>query len=154
MELPTNVKFYPFESYENLGHYEIHKAKVFEAILEEIIVKSIEFSSQQKCYNFDSPVDMHELNGHVFGFFNAMHLMYSEKTESETSNQEDVDETEEQNFTDLKKHMSDIVSYKHNLKQNVSELTSNLTNSVSSATESISKTVSSAFKLNSAATVL
>ena len=59
--------------------HQIHNSKIFGAILDEIILQSIKFGCQEKRYDFDAPIDIHELNGHVFGFFNALHLMHSER---------------------------------------------------------------------------
>ena len=98
--LSCNVKFFPFESIENLGHYEIHNSKMFGAILDEIILQSIKFGCQEKRYDFDAPIDIHGLNGHVFGFFNALHLMHSEKRDSDISNQGNDDREEKQNYID------------------------------------------------------
>ena len=152
--LSCNVKFFPFESIENLGHYEIHNSKMFGAILDEIILQSIKVGWQKRGNDFDAPIDIHGLNGHVFGFFNALHLMHSEKMESDISNQGSDDEKEEQNCIDCKKHMNKMVSYKNDLEQNITKLATNLANSVSSATDSVSKTVASTLKLANAAKLM
>ena len=152
--LSCNVKFFPFESIENLGHYEIHNSKIFGAILDEIILQSIRFCCQKKGYDFDAPMDIHGLNGHVFGFFNALHLMHSEKMDSDISNQGNNDEKEEQNCIEYKKHMNEMVSYKNDMEQNITKLATNIAHSVSSATDSVCKTVTSTFMLNNAAKLM
>ena len=146
--LSSNVKFYPFESQENLGHYDIHKAKNFETIMEEITFKSLSFSSKQKSLNFDAPVDVHGLNNHVFGFFSAMHLTYAEKLDDKISIQVDGKKKEGQSFLDYENRLNGLTSYKDELEQNVSEFTSTITRSISSTTNSISKSMTSAFKFN------
>ena len=151
--LSCSVKFIPFESIENLGHYEIHNSKMFKAILDEIILQSTKFGCQEKGYNLDAPIDIHGLNGHVFGFFNALHLLHSEKMDGDISNQRN-DEKEEPNCLDYKKHMSEMVSYKNDLEQSVTKLATNLAHSVSSATDSVSKTVTSTFMLNNTAKLM
>ena len=102
--LSSNVKFYPFESKENLGHYDIHKAKNFETIVEEITSKTLSFSSEQRSYNFDAPVDVHGLNNHVFGFFSAMNLTYTEKLDGDISISVDSEKKQGQNLTTLKRY--------------------------------------------------
>ena len=146
--LPSNVKFFPFESIENLGHYEIHNSKMFGAILDEIILQSIKVGWQKRGNDFDAPIDIHGLNGHVFGFFNALHLMHSERMETHISNQGNHDEKEEDNCIDYEKHMNEMVSYKNDLEENIAKLATNIASSVSSATDSVSKTVTSTFRLN------
>ena len=146
--LSCNVKFFPFESIENLGHYEIHNSKMFRAILDEIIIQSIKFGWQKRRNDFDALIDIHGLNGHVFGFFNALHLMHSEKMESEISNRENHDEKEEENCIDYEKHMNEMISYKNDLEENIANLATNIASSVSSVTDSVSKTVTSTFRLN------
>ena len=141
------VKFCPFESKQHLGHYEIHNDITFEDIIEEITSKTLTFSIEKRCYNFDSPTDINGLNTHMFGFFSAMHLTHTEKIENE--NEDTFGNTDNEGDTfGYKDQLKRLTSFKEEVEKSVADAAGSLTGSMTSASNSITRTMSSALKLN------
>ena len=142
------VKFCPFESKQHLGHYEIHNDITFEDIIEEITSKTLTFSIEKRCYNFDSPTDINGLNSNMFGFFSAMHLTHTEKIENE--NEDSFENTDsEEDTLGYKNQLKKLTSFKEEVEKTVVDAAGTLTGSITSVSNSISRTMSSALKLNS-----